>query len=147
MMRRLAVLFVLVVVALACLSGPSRATGGAAYRVVVNAGNPQATVDRRLLADAFLKKVTRWGGGEAIKPVDQRPESVARQRFSDDVLGRSVAAVKSYWAQLVFSGRELPPPELDGDEEVVRYVAKNAGAVGYVSASANVESVKVVVVR
>lgn len=146
-MRRLVVLFVLVVASLAWLSRDSRATGGVAYRVVVNAANPQASVDRRFLADAFLKKVTRWGAGEAIRPVDQRPESVSRQRFSDDVLGRSVAAVKSYWAQLVFSGRDLPPPELDGDDEVVRYVAKHAGAVGYVSASASVETVKVIVVR
>jgi ABC-type phosphate transport system substrate-binding protein len=148
-MRRLVVLLVAVVSILAWLPEDSRATGGPAYRVVVNAANPQAAVDRRFLSDAFLKKVTRWGAGEAIRPVDQRPDSAARQRFSDDVLGRSVAAVKSYWAQLVFSGRELPPPELEGDEEVVRYVAKHAGAVGYVSASSSLdlEGVKVVVVR
>jgi ABC-type phosphate transport system substrate-binding protein len=146
MRSRLAVTLV-VLFAVACLSGPSRATGGSSYRVVVNAGNPQASVDRRFLADAFLKKVTRWGAGDPIRPVDQRPETGPRQRFSEDVLGRSVAAVKSYWAQLVFSGRDLPPPELDGDEEVVRYVAKHAGAVGYVSASANVEGVKVIGVR
>lgn len=146
---RLVVVSLVVLSVLACLSGASRATGAAAYRVVVNAANPQATVDRRFLSDAFLKKVTRWSSGDPIRPVDQRSESGARQRFSDDVLGRSVAAVKSYWAQLVFSGRDLPPPELDGDEEVVRYVAKHAGAVGYVSPSSgvNLEGVKVVIVR
>jgi hypothetical protein len=47
----------------------------------------------------------------------------------------------------VFSGRELPPPELENDEEVVRFVAKNAGGVGYVSPAANVERVKVLTVR
>jgi ABC-type phosphate transport system substrate-binding protein len=146
MRRRFAVTLVVLLVA-ACLSGPSRATGGPVYRVVVNAANPHTNVDRRFLADAFLKKVTRWGAGDPIRPVDQRSESGARQRFSEDILGRSVAAVKSYWAQLVFSGRDLPPPELDGDDEVVRYVAKHVGAVGYVSASASVDGVKVVGVR
>jgi hypothetical protein len=84
---------------------------------------------------------------DGIRPADQREESSVRQRFSDDVVGRSVAAVKNYWAQLVFSGRELPPPELENDEEVVRFVAKNAGGVGYVSPAANVERVKVLTVR
>src|SRR6185503_304176 len=96
-------------------AGVSHATGATAYRVIVNPGNPQSSVDRRFLSDAFLKKVTRWSTGDAIRPVDQGPDSAARQRFSEDVLSRSVAAVKSYWAQLVFSGRDVPPPELDDD--------------------------------
>lgn len=139
---------VLVVAAVSALAaGGSHASSNAPWRLIVNPSNPAAVVERRFLADAFLKKVTRWSTGDAIRPVDQREESSVRQRFSDDVLGRSVAAVKSYWAQLVFSGRDLPPPELEGDEEVVRFVLKNAGAIGYVSSGANVEHVKVLTVR
>jgi hypothetical protein len=128
-------------------AGASLATSAPPWRVVVNQGNPLTVVERRFLADAFLKKTTRWPTGDGIRPVDQREESPVRLRFSDDVVGRSVAAVKNYWAQLVFSGRELPPPELENDEDVVRFVAKNAGGVGYVSAAANVERVKVLTVR
>lgn len=142
--RRLALILA---VALACLAGASHATASLGYKVIVNPSNPQTAIDRRQLADAFLKKVTRWGTGETIRPVDQRGENPARQRFSDEVLGRSVAAVKSYWAQLVFSGRDLPPPELEGDAEVVRYVLKHPGAIGYVSSTANVEGAKALVVR
>lgn len=125
----------------------SRATVAAPWRVIVNPNNPTTAVERRFLADAFLKKTTRWPTGDVIRPVDQRDESAVRQRFSDDVLGRSVAAVKNYWAQLVFSGRDVPPPELENDDEVMRFVLKNVGAVGYVSPAANVERVKVLAVR
>jgi hypothetical protein len=52
------------------------------------------------------------------------------------VLKRSVAAVRNYWQQRIFSGRGVPPPELDSDEEIVAYVLKHRGAVGYVSGSA-----------
>jgi len=136
------------VVAICALAvGESRANGTGPWRIVVNGANPATAVDRRFLADAFLKKVTRWSTGDTIKPVDQRVEAPVRQRFSEDVIGRSVAAVKSYWAQLVFSGRDVPPPELENDDEVVRYVLKNAGAVGYVSQSANVDRVKILSVR
>jgi ABC-type phosphate transport system substrate-binding protein len=141
-------LVVVVAVAMCLWSATeSRAGAAAPWRVVVNPSNPVNAVERRFLADAFLKKVTRWPTGDTIKPVDQADDAVVRQRFSDDVVGRSVAAVKSYWAQLVFSGREVPPPELASDEEVIRYVLKNVGAVGYLSPAANVERVKILTVR
>jgi ABC-type phosphate transport system substrate-binding protein len=140
-------LVLVAVAAFALAAGGSLAAGAPPWRVIVNPSNPTSAVERRFLADAFLKKVTRWSTGDTIRPVDQRDESAVRQRFSDDVLGRSVAAVKSYWAQLVFSGRELPPPELESDEEIVRFVLKNVGAVGYVSPAANVDHVKLVTVR
>jgi hypothetical protein len=70
-----------------------------------------------------------------------------RRRFCEEVLSRSVAAVKSYWQQLIFSGRAVPPPELDTDEEVVRYVAKYSGAIGYVSGASELSGVKVVAVK
>jgi ABC-type phosphate transport system substrate-binding protein len=118
----------------------------AAYRVIVHPRNPVHGVDRSLLADAFLKKVTRWSHGEAIRPVDLT-DSAPRRKFSEEVLGRSVAAVRSYWQQQIFSGRGIPPPELDGDQAVVRFVLQNAGAVGYVSGNADVGAAKVLAVR
>jgi ABC-type phosphate transport system substrate-binding protein len=113
------------------------------YVVIVNAKNPVTQVDRRFLADAFLKKVSQWKHGEMLRPVDQDPEAAPRRRFSDEVLRRSVGAVKSYWQQAVFSGKDVPPPELDGDQAVLRYVAHHPGAVGYVSPGADVSGVKV----
>ena len=118
-----------------------------AYRVIVNPANPAKSVDRRFLVEAFLKKTTRWGHDEAIRPVDQGPDSPVRGRFSEEVMGRSVAAVKNYWQQQIFSGRDVPPPELDSDEEVVRFVLRHPGAIGYVSNTADIGAAKVVVVQ
>jgi ABC-type phosphate transport system substrate-binding protein len=145
-MRGLAGLFALAAVITLAAPAP-RASTPAAYRVIVNASNPANAADRRFLADVFLKKVTRWSTGDATKPVDQGPDAAVRQRFSEDVLGRSVSAVKSYWAQLLFAGRDLPPPELDDEDDVVRFVAKHVGAVGYVSTTVAVDRVKVLTVR
>lgn len=119
----------------------------AAYRVVVHPSNPVASMSRDQLADAFLKKTTRWPNGDAIRPVDLHGDAAARQRFTKDVLKRSMAAVRSYWQQLIFSGRNIPPPELDSDEAVIAYVLKYEGAIGYVSGDANVDTVKVIAVK
>ncbi len=118
-----------------------------AFRVIVHPSNPVTSVDRKFLADAFLKKTTRWSHDEAIHPVDQRSDSAARNRFSEEVLRRSVDAVKNYWQQIIFSGRDLPPPELDSDEDVIKYVLKHPGALGYVSSGANLNGAKVVTVQ
>jgi ABC-type phosphate transport system substrate-binding protein len=118
-----------------------------AFRVIVNETNPITSVDRKTLADVFLKKVTRWAGGEVIRPVDLRPESAARAAFTEEILRRTVFAVKSYWQQLVFSGREVPPPEVDSDEQVIKFVLRSPGAVGYVSGDAHLEHVKPISVK
>jgi len=119
----------------------------AAYVIIVNPGNPQPAASRKFLREAFLKKTTRWQDGEVIRPVDQDPDSAVRRQFSDEILNRSVTAVRSYWQQVIFSGRDVPPPELSSDAEVVGYVQKNAGAVGYISKSANSNGVKVIAVQ
>jgi ABC-type phosphate transport system substrate-binding protein len=117
------------------------------FRVIVNPRNPVASVERRFLADVFLKKTTRWDDEESIRPVDARADARVRRAFSDEILKRSVEAVKNYWQQMVFSGRGVPPPELDTDDDVVKYVLKYPGAVGYVSASANLAGAKTLDVR
>lgn len=111
------------------------------FRVIVHPNNPLRVADRELVAEAFLKKTTRWPGGEPIRAVDLRPRDEIRRRFSESVLKRSVGAVRSYWQQRIFSGRDVPPPELDSEASVVAFVAKTAGAIGYVSGGAKLSGV------
>lgn len=134
-------------VSLSVAAGTDVRSSPAGFRLIVNPANPTSSVERRFIVDAFLKKTTRWPNDEAIRPVDLEPSSDTRRRFSEEVLKRSVPAVKSYWQQMVFSGQNIPPPELDGDEQVVRFVLRNPGGVGYVSAGANIESAKVLSLR
>ncbi len=113
-----------------------------AYRVIVHPGNLVREVDRSFVAQAFLKKTTRWPNGEAIEPVDLDQRSPVRRRWSHEVLSRSVEAVKTYWQQMIFSGRSLPPPEVTADEQVIDFVLHRAGGIGYVSAGANLNGVR-----
>jgi ABC-type phosphate transport system substrate-binding protein len=117
------------------------------FRILIHADNPLTSVSKEFVTDAFLKRVTRWNDGETVHPVDQRADSAVRKSFSDSVLRRSVAAVKRYWQQRIFSGRDLPPPELDSDEAVVGFVLKHRGAIGYVSGTAKHDGAKAVPVQ
>ncbi|HMI85895.1 MAG TPA: hypothetical protein VK550_17480 [Polyangiaceae bacterium] len=133
--------------ALGSFPGASAVAGETEFRVIVDPDNSTTSAPRELLAEAFLKTSTRWPDGELIRPVDQRPESTARKGFSQSVLKRSVGAIRSYWQQRIFSGRDVPPPELDSDDAIVRYVSEHRGAVGYVSASTRSGRTKVVTVK
>ena len=118
-----------------------------AYQVIVHPENPTTNVDRKFLEDAFLKKITTWPNGNSIRPVDRTASSPVRRAFSEEVLNRSVEAVKGYWQQRIFSGRDVPPPELETDDDVVSYVLKYDGAVGYVSGEAALKGARVLTVR
>jgi ABC-type phosphate transport system substrate-binding protein len=141
--------FALLTAALAALlaSAPVHANDPGDFQVIVHPDNPESSMTRDGLADALLKTVTRWGDGETIRPVDLRRDSAVRRKFSESVLKRSVAAVRSYWQQRIFSGRDVPPPELDSDDAVVGYVLAHRGGLGYVAATTRVREAKVILVR
>ena len=118
-----------------------------AFRVIVHPDNPQSSATRDFVADAFLRKTSDWPDGHGIRPVDLPASSATRGRFSEAVLKRSVAAVKHYWQQIIFSGRGVPPPELESDAAVIGYVLQNRGAIGYVSGTGDLGKAKVLGVR
>jgi ABC-type phosphate transport system substrate-binding protein len=143
-------LFLVVALIVGSFATRSSAVGAEpGFRVIVNARNNATALDNKTIADMFLKKRTQWGNETVIMPVDLKRDSAVRKQFSEQVIGRSIAAVRTYWNRLVFSGRGVPPPELGSDDEIVKYVAKHPGAIGYVSAAVNLKdaSVKILEVR
>lgn len=106
------------------------------FKIVINEANATPPLSRALIAKIFLKKSTRWdswNSKERIIPVDQTEKSAVRESFSRSVHDKSVAAIKAYWQRMIFSGREAPPSEEGSDAAVLAFVAKNKGAIGYVS--------------
>jgi ABC-type phosphate transport system substrate-binding protein len=124
-----------------------RAAFADGFKVIVHSSNPTTSLSRPQVAEYFMGKTTDWSHGAKIKPVDQVESSSTRQAFSDEVLGKSISAVKSYWQQQIFSGRGVPPTEVSGDSDVVAFVRSNPGAIGYVSSGADTSSVKVISIR
>lgn len=110
------------------------AAGAAPYKVVVNAANATASESKATLSKLFLKKVREWGDKTKVTAYDLDEKSEARKAFSDDVHGKSVSAIKSYWQRMIFSGRDVPPDEVGSEADLLRKVAADKGAIGYVSA-------------
>jgi len=128
---------------LAILSALS-ATAQAGVVVVMS---PKAGVDsltQGQVSQIFLAKSNTLPGGGAATPIDQAEGAPARDEFYKTVAGRDAAQLKSYWSQLVFTGKAKPPMKVSGDDAVKKAVAATPGAIGYIDASAADASVKVV---
>ena len=125
-------------------AAPALAEDG--FKIVVHRANPVTSLTRAQVAQFFLKKTTRWPAGQPVTPVEPADDAL-HARFCERVLGKSPYAVKAYWNQLIFSGREVPPLERRDDEEVVAFVRGNLGAIGLVSAGTSAGEVKTVPIR
>ena len=137
-------------IAIALLAGTVLITGtaqAASYKIIVNNSVSVSSLSKKAVSDLFLKKATKWESGAAVTPVDQLDSSNAREGFSKAVHGKTAAAVKSYWNQQIFSGRDVPPVEKKSDAEVLAFVRSTTGAIGYVSEAASAEGVRVVTIN
>lgn len=117
------------------LAAPPAASAADGFVIIVHPSVTGTQVKRADLAAVFLKRALRWsGGGGLAVPVDQSGTSSVRQAFSEVVIGQRAEQVLQYWQKQMFSPSGLrPPPVKSSDAEVIAFVAKNGGAVGYVS--------------
>ena len=126
---------------------PHAAEAQGAIKIIVHPTNPLAELTAADASSLFLRKVKKFPAGDAASPVDQAKGSPARAEFAKSVHGKSASAIDTWWQQQIFGGGETPPPTKGSDAEVVAWVKATPGAIGYVSAAADVSGVKVVALK
>lgn len=110
--------------------------------VIVHAER-EAVLDLEVLAQIYLKRRRFWIGGEPILPINREAGSSAREEFSTAVLPVDSTQLGVYWNREYFRG-VLPPATLASDEAILRFVARDKRAIGYVDARILDNSVRVV---
>jgi len=98
------------------------------------------------LAKIYLGKLKRYSNGEKIKAVDLPTSESAYQKFYKSVVKKSERAMNSHWSKLKFTGKGKPPVKLNSPSEVVKWVASNKGAIGYIDGKYLNKTVKVVLI-
>ncbi len=115
----------------------------AEYVVVVNPGNT-SSIGNKDIENLFLGKTKSFPDSSPASPVNQEDTSPIRTAFDTSILGKTGAQMKSYWAKLVFTGKAVPLKELSSDADVIKAVASDPAAIGYVDSKSVDGSVKVV---
>ncbi|HUP60334.1 MAG TPA: hypothetical protein VNA69_07930 [Thermoanaerobaculia bacterium] len=116
----------------------------ARFQLIVHPGVKVTSISRARLAEIYLKTRTRWDDGTRILPVDQPIRAVVRARFLKAVYDKEPAFMLRYWHRKIFSGRGVPPVELQSDDDVIDFVADHPGAIGYITAGLRPASVRIV---
>ena len=122
------------------------AASAADIKVIANPGVGASSVSVDDLKGVFLATKTSLGDGSHVEPVLEKGGPV-HEAFAKEYLGKTDAALQTYYRSLVFTGKGSMPKTLGSDAEVVAYVAKTKGAIGYVSSGANTAGVKTLEIK
>jgi len=113
-------------------------------RIIANPSVQAESISAAEVKSVFLEERHSLRDGTHVEPV--LSGGPAHTAFLKEFLGHSDDTLQEYYRALVFTGKGLMPKALRSDEEVVAYVARTRGAIGYVSATAAVEGVKTLTV-
>ena len=102
---------------------------------VVSAKSAVQALTPNQLADIFLGRVSRFPDGLLAVPIDLRDGSPERDQFYAKITGKTPAQIKAYWSKIIFTGRGQPPKAVLTDLDVKKFIAANAGAIGYIDAA------------
>jgi ABC-type phosphate transport system substrate-binding protein len=116
----------------AILMAVAPAVRAEAFQIVAHPSVEGSTISRAVLAKIFQMDVSHWGDRTRILPVDQTSRAPVRQAFAREILQKSLGEVQAFWGRRVARSRILPPPTKASDEEVLSFVARKKGAIGYV---------------
>lgn len=114
--------------------------------IIVHPEVEETEIDEDDLRSIFLGKKSRWSDGQTIVPAMLKRGPV-HEDFLDVYLGRTLQRFVSYWRQMVYTGKGIPPKSFADDAQLVEFVAGQPGAIGYVSADTRMGGVKTLPIR
>jgi hypothetical protein len=118
----------------------------AEVKIIANPSVGASAVSADELKGVFLATKTSLSDGSHVEPVLGKGGAV-HEAFLKEYLGKTDTALQTYYRSLVFTGKASMPKTLSVDAEVVAYVAKIKGAIGYVGAGAATGGVKTLDVK
>jgi len=118
----------------------------AEIKFIANPSVKVAELTTEELKRVFLIKTNSLRDGSHVEPVIGQG-SPAYEIFLKQYLGKNDSALTTYYLSLVFTGKALMPKLLASDAEVIAYVTKTKGTVGYVIASANTPGLRSMAIK
>lgn len=122
------------------------ATSHACAQLVVIA-NPKSGISalsRDDVVNIFLGRFRQLPSGISALPADLPASQPEKAQFYRLLVNKDLSEINSYWARLIFSGRTVPPRQALGNEDLLNFIGKTPGAIGYLEKSRIDPRVKVV---
>jgi ABC-type phosphate transport system substrate-binding protein len=114
--------------------------------VIVNKEVPSSSLDKASLSDMYLGKKTLWDKNTKVT-LSVLKGGAVHDQFMQNFVGKTAAQFQSYWNKLLFTGAGTPPTAFKTEKEIVDFVSKTRGAVGYIDSATPHDAVKVLSVK
>jgi ABC-type phosphate transport system substrate-binding protein len=130
-------------IGLAMLSVSARA---AEFLIVANPAISISSVSKDDFKNILLGNKSKTDGGTNIK-LALMTEGPVHETVIQTFTARSVDQFDKYWKKLVFTGKNVAPDTFKSESELLAFVAKTPGAIGYVAAGTQATETKILKVE
>lgn len=100
--------------------------------VIANPSVPAESLDPEAIKNIFLGKTAKWDNNDMVTIVVSENVEV-HKKFLDKYIQRTDNQFTNVWRQNLFTGKGKQPVKAASLEELVDYVSKTPGAIGYIS--------------
>lgn len=114
--------------------------------VIANPATPLSSLKKREVRDIFTGKKTRWKKGSAKIIIAVLEDSDLHRRFLRRYVKKTPSQFRNFWRKKVFTGEGKSPKTFKRETDLIKFVAKTKGAVGY-SSSPGGKMVKIITIR
>ena len=133
-------LHVAFIIVLMLVSYYSVASSPERIAVITNIKNTSTQITHAEAVNIFMGRFREFSDGSKAKPIDNVS---IENNFYIQLVAKSPAEIKAYWARLIFSGRTHPPTKGGDTDKVIDLVKREQQAITYVPFSQVDNSVKV----
>lgn len=110
--------------------------------VIGNRSVPVASLTPKDVKNIYLGKMKVWDNGMKIVFVTLGSGDTTN-RFLKQYVKKNPSMFNKYWKKKVFTGGGKPPRSFSREKDLLEYVSKTKGAIGYVSSQAYKDNVKI----
>jgi ABC-type phosphate transport system substrate-binding protein len=111
--------------------------------IIANKNVSESSLSAAEIKDIFLGEKTSWQDNKRISFVILKDDEV-HKNFLEKYVNQTPMGYNSYWKKLVFVGKGKAPKSFSSPEELVGYVARTEGAIGYISSEEKTAEVKII---
>ena len=108
--------------------------------IIAHQDVPKNTVSAKELQEMFLGKRFQWSNNSAVHPATVK-EAKLHEAFLERYIKKSPSQWITHWKRMVFTGNGTPPEQFVSEQELLEYVTKTSGAIGYIDAELATEDV------
>ncbi len=106
--------------------------------LVANSSVPGDTLSKNDVRAIFLGKKSVVGGENVV--IVTLSQGDAHKAFLKSLVGKTPSQFSSHWKKIVFTGKGKMPKSFNTEEDLLAFVSRTRGSIGYVSGAASGDS-------